>query len=56
MKNIDEMKKKKKITFSIDRNLLSKVDLLTTNKSFLIEKLLFKYAIQNGIKTNDIIL
>lgn len=49
-------KEKIKITISIDRKLLSNIEQLTTNKSVLIEKILFEYAIQNNIKTDDIIL
>lgn len=49
-------KQKIKKTISIDRELLDKVEQLTTNKSNLIEKLLFDFAIKNSIKTDDIIL
>jgi len=49
-------KQKIKKTISIDRELLKKIEQLTTNKSNLIEKLLLDFAIENRIKTDDIIL
>ena len=49
-------KQKIRKTISIDRELLKKIEKLTTNKSILIEKLLFDFAIDNSIITNDIIL
>lgn len=50
------MKKKKKISVTIDKNLLERLNENTTNKSRLIEYILFEYAAKIGIKTNDIIL
>lgn len=50
------MKKKKKVTITINRDLLKKVEQLTTNKSRLIEYVLMEYAKINNIKINDIIL
>ena len=50
------MKKKKKIGLSINKEVLEKIDKLTTNKSRLIELILLDYLTKNGIETNDIIL
>lgn len=50
------MKKKKKISISIDKTLLEKFENFTTNKSRLIEHILLEYAIKIGIKTDDIVL
>lgn len=49
-------KNKLKIIACIDRNILKDVEELTTNKSVLVEQLLLEYAINIGIKNNDIIL
>lgn len=49
-------KKKKKISVTINRDLLDKVEQLTTNKSRLIEQALLEYATKNGLKIDDIIL
>jgi len=49
-------KKKKKITICINRELLQKVEDLTTNKSRLIEQALLEYAYKNGLKIDDLIL
>jgi len=51
-----DKKKKRKVSITIDRELLAKVENLTTNKSRLIEYILLDYIIKCGIKTNDIIL
>jgi len=60
IKEIDNMnmdnKKKKKVTITINRELLEKVEKLTTNKSRLIEQSLLEYAEKTGIKIDDIIL
>lgn len=50
------MKKKKKIGLSINKEVLEKIDKLTTNKSRLVELILLDYLTKNGIETNDIIL
>jgi hypothetical protein len=50
------MKKKIKITISIDRNLYSEVDEITTNKSRLIELLLVEYFKKLGKDTSNIYL
>ena len=50
------MKKKKKITITIDKVIMSKIDELTTNRSRLVEYILLDYLTKNGIKTDDIIL
>ena len=49
-------KKKKKISVTINRDLLDKVEQLTTNKSRLIEQALLEYATKNGLKIDDIVL
>ena len=50
------MKKKKKITVTVDKEIMKKVDELTTNRSRLVEYILINYLTKNGIKTDDIIL
>jgi len=50
------MKNKKKITITINKEILSKVEQLTTNKSRLVEYILMEYLSNSGIKTDDIIL
>jgi hypothetical protein len=50
------MKKKKKINLTINKDVVSKLEELTTNKSRLIELILLDYLTKNGIETNDIIL
>ena len=50
------MKKKKKITVTVDKEIMKKVDELTTSRSRLVEYILMEYLTKNGIKTNDIIL
>jgi hypothetical protein len=50
------MKKKKKITITVDKKVLEEIEKLTTNKSRLIEYILLNYINTFGIKTNDIIL
>ena len=49
-------KKNKKISVTINRDLLDKVEQLTTNKSRLIEQALLEYATKNGLKIDDIVL
>jgi hypothetical protein len=55
-RNKNIMKKKKKISVTIDKILLERLNDNTTNKSRLIEYILFEYATKIGIKINDIIL
>ena len=50
------MKKKKKINLTINKDVVSKLEELTTNKSRLIELILLDYLTKNGIEINDIIL
>ncbi len=50
------MKKKKKITVTVNKEIMEKVDKLTTSRSRLIEYILMEYLTKNGIKINDIIL
>lgn len=50
------MKKKKKISISINKDVLLKLELLATNKSRLIEYILIDYLSKSGIKIDDIIL
>jgi len=54
--NIYLMKKKKKITVTINKEIMEKVDKLTTSRSRLVEYILVEYLTKNGIKTDDIIL
>jgi len=50
------MKKKKKISITIDKDVLEKVEELTTNKSRLIEYILIEYLNKHNIDTKNIIL
>ena len=50
------MKKKKKISLTINSEILSKIEQLTTNKSRLIELVLLDYLTHSNINTEDIIL
>ncbi len=49
-------KLKRKINISINKDILNKIEELTTNKSRLIEYILLEYLHKNNIKTDDIIL
>lgn len=49
-------KLKRKINISINKEILNKIEELTTNKSRLIEYILLEYLNKNNIKTDDIIL
>ena len=51
-----DKKKKKKISVSINKEILGKIEDLSTNRSRLVEHILLQYLTQNGIDTNDIIL
>jgi len=51
-----DKKLKRKITISIDKEIMKKIEDLTTNKSRLIEYILLGYLYKNKIKTDDIIL
>ena len=51
-----DKKLKRKISITINREILNKIDELTTNKSRLIEYILLEYLHKNDIKTDDIIL
>lgn len=50
------MKTKKKISITIDKDVLEKVEDLTTNKSRLIEYILLEYLNKHNIDTKNIIL
>jgi metal-responsive CopG/Arc/MetJ family transcriptional regulator len=50
------MKKKKKITVTIDKGVLKKIEELTTNKSRLIEYILLDYLNKNNVDIKNIIL
>jgi len=52
----EKMKKKKEISISVNREVLEKIEKLTTNKSRLIEYILLEYLNNNNIKIDDIIL
>jgi len=51
-----DKKLKRKITISINKDVLKNIEELTTNKSRLIEYILLDYLNKNNIKTDDIIL
>ena len=55
-KVMEDKKLKRKINISINKDVLSKIENLTTNKSRLIEYVLIEYLHRNNIKTDDIIL
>ena len=55
-KVMEDKKLKRKINISINKDVLSKIENLTTNKSRLIEYILIEYLHKNNIKTDDIIL
>lgn len=55
-KVMEDKKLKRKINISINKDVLSKIENLTTNKSRLIEYILLEYLHKNNIKTDDIIL
>ncbi len=52
----DGLKKKVKITISIDRNVYEEINKITTNKSRLIEWLLVEHLKSIGINTLNIYL
>lgn len=49
-------KTKRKITITLNNDVIKKTEKLTTNKSRLVENILLQYIEKKGIKTNDIIL
>ena len=53
---MEDKKLKRKITISINKDVLKNIENLTTNKSRLIEYILLDYLHKSNIKTNDIIL
>lgn len=53
---MNDKKIKRKINISINKDVLNKIEELTTNKSRLIEYVLLEYLQKNNIKINDIIL
>jgi hypothetical protein len=55
-KVMEDKKLKRKINISINKDVLSKIENLTTNKSRLIEYVLIEYLHKSNIKTDDIIL
>jgi len=52
--NIYNMEKKK-ISITISKELLDKLEEITTNKSRLIEYILLDYLVKSGYKISDII-
>lgn len=50
------MKKKKKISITIDKDILEKIEELTTNKSRLVEYILIEYLNKHNIDIKNIIL
>lgn len=53
---MNNKKLKRKINISINKDILNKIEELTTNKSRLIEYILLDYLNKNNIKIDDIIL
>jgi len=53
---MEDNKLKKKISISINKEILKNIENLSTNKSRLIEYILLEYLHKNNIKTDDIIL
>jgi hypothetical protein len=56
MDNINKNKSKKKINLSINKEILKKIEDLSTNKSRFVEYILLDYLHKNNINTKDIIL
>jgi post-segregation antitoxin (ccd killing protein) len=56
MCNITQKKLKKKINITINREILKKIDDLSTNKSRLIEYIILEYLHKHNINTDNIIL
>lgn len=56
MDNINKNKSKKKINLSINKDILKKIEDLSTNKSRFVEYILLDYLNKNNIEINDIIL
>lgn len=56
MDNINKNKSKKKINLSINKEILKKIEDLSTNKSRFVEYILLDYLHNNNIDTKDIIL
>lgn len=50
------MKKKTRITISMKKELLKDIEKVCTNRSRLIEQVLFNYLKENNIDTKNIIL
>jgi metal-responsive CopG/Arc/MetJ family transcriptional regulator len=53
---MEDKKKKKKISISINKDILYQIDKLSTNKSRLVEYILLKYISDNNVDTKNIIL
>jgi len=53
---MEDKKKKKKISVSINKEILEQVEKLTTNRSRLLEYILLQYIKDNGVDTKNIIL
>lgn len=53
---MDENMKKKRITVSINKQILEKLENLTSNKSKLVEHILLQYLNEFGIDIKNIIL
>lgn len=51
-----DKKKKKKISVSINKEILKQIEKLSTSKSRLVENILLRYVSENGVDTKDIIL
>jgi len=56
MDNITNKKLKRKINITINREILKRIDELSTNKSRLIEYIILEYLHNNNINTDNVIL
>jgi metal-responsive CopG/Arc/MetJ family transcriptional regulator len=53
---MEDKKKKKKISISIDKEILENIEKLSTNRSRLVEHILLQYISEQGVDTKNIIL
>jgi metal-responsive CopG/Arc/MetJ family transcriptional regulator len=53
---MEDKKKKKKISISIDKEILENIEKLSTNRSRLVEYILLQYISEQGVDTKNIIL
>jgi metal-responsive CopG/Arc/MetJ family transcriptional regulator len=53
---MENKKKKKKISISINKEILENIEKLSTNRSRLVEYILLQYISEQGVDTKNIIL